>query len=409
MSQRPRILYLVTDDWFFWSHRLHLARAARDAGWQVVVATSAGAFRPAIEAEGFLFEPLRFRRTVAGQLGNVLALPALVRLYRRAAPDIVHHVSFLPIFFGSIAARLARVPSTLNAVTGLGAAFIDKRPRSFVRLLMEWGYAFALRGPRVHALFQNPDDEKLFRERGLLGEGPRSVVAGSGVDVARFAPAPEPAGPPVVLLASRMLWSKGVGVLVEAGRLLAARGIPHVIRLAGQPHPTNPDSIPESDLAAWNRAGLAEWVGQRDDVPSLIRSACVVCLPSYYREGVPLALIEGAACGRPLVSTDAPGCREIVLDGENGLLVPERDPRALADALERLLADAALRARMGAAGRALVEARFSKEVVNAEILAIYAGLRAPARPAPALVPELLVDPPAPLPAARSVVSRRDVS
>ena len=200
------------------------------------------------------------------------------------------------------------------------------------------------------------------------------MLPGAGVDVGRFAPAPEPVGVPVVLLCARMLWSKGPAVLLEASALLRARGVAHEVVLAGTPHATNPDAIPVAQLELWQAEGRARWLGHVADMPALLRSATLAVLPSTYREGVPLALIEAAACGKALVTTDTPGCREIVRDGENGLLVPPGDARALAQAIASLLADPARRAAMGRAGRARVEQHFSSEVVNAAVFELYGEL-----------------------------------
>ncbi len=408
-----RVLFLVTDDWFFWSHRLGLARAVRDAGGSVVVATCAGPLQEAIEAEGFAFEPVRFGRDVLGQLANLALVRRLERLYRRLRPDIAHHVSFLPIVYGSLAARRAGVPAVVNAVTGLGRFFMEEGGRRGpARRLVERAYRRALvpspGGPRSLALFQNPDDERLFRELGLVRPAEAALVHGSGVDTARFRPSDERPGVPVVLFCSRMLHSKGVADLVEACALLRARGVPHALELAGEPHGDNPDSLRERDLARWHERGLARWLGRRDDVPELLARSHVVALPSYYREGVPLALIEAAASARALVTTDTPGCREIVRHGVNGLLVPPRRPPELAQALAALLEDPATRARMGAAGRALVLERFSAAVVNGAILEHYRrllgeGARAP-RPARAGA-----EPPPLLPAAHPLSARRGAS
>jgi len=367
-----RVLLLVTDDWFFWSHRLHLAREIRDAGGEVHVATSRGAYAARIEAEGFHLHPVRFARTLLGQPRNVLLLRRLADLYRELRPDVVHHVSFLPVFYGSLAARMAGMGAVVNAVTGLGHAFVDGGRA--MRRLLERCYAIALAGPRTRAIFQNEEDRELFVARGLVPRGRSVVVAGAGVDTEAFRPSPEPAGRPVVLLIGRMLWSKGVGVLVDASRRVRERGIDHELWLLGEPHPTNPDSIPRAELEAWHERGDARWLGRREDVSEWIPRASVVALPSYYREGVPLALIEAAAAGRPIVTTDTPGCRDIVRHGENGLLVPPRDAGALAGALAGLLADPERRARLGAGGRERALARFSKEIVNARTLEVYGEL-----------------------------------
>jgi glycosyltransferase involved in cell wall biosynthesis len=371
-----KVLFLVTDDWYFLSHRLHLARGVRDAGAEVVVATSPGEGVAAIEEEGFAFRPVRFRRTVGGQLFNAPLLARLTALYRAERPDLVHHVSFLPQFYGSIAAARTGVPAVVNAVTGLGHAFSGENGKGG---LLRWGieraYATALRRDNVRALFQNTEDRDHFIARRLVPAERCACAPGSGVDTAWFAPRPEPpADPPVLLHASRMLWSKGVGDSVEASRILTRRGIPHRLRLAGRTHPTNPQAISEDELCAWEREGAATWLGHVEDMREELAACHVFLLPTLYREGVPMALLEAASSGRPAVATDVPGCRDVVVDGETGRIVPGRSPERLADALEELLADGDLRRRMGEAGRRRIVEGFSKELVVERTLALYRSL-----------------------------------
>jgi glycosyltransferase involved in cell wall biosynthesis len=374
-----KVIYTVTDDWYFLSHRLHIARAARDHGCEVVVVTEPGERSAEITAEGFRHRTLRFHRTLRSQPRNVALLAGLRRLYREERPDLVHHVSFLPIFVGTLAARSAKVPGIVNAVTGLGHAFMDGGLRRRVlRFSMERAYRTALAGGsggKRLAIFQNDDDRRYFLARGLTRESSSVCISGSGVDTESFAPTePDAAAPPIILHASRMLWSKGVGTTVEACRLLRRRGLPHRLVLAGRTHPTNPESIPEARLFGWQEEGVAEWVGHRDDMASLIAASQVVCLPTYYREGVPKVLLEAASSARPIITTDVPGCRDIVGNEENGFIVPPRDAERLADCLQVLMSDAALRERMGQAGREKVLAGFSKEIVVRHTLDCYREL-----------------------------------
>lgn len=370
-----KILYTVTDDWYFLSHRLHVARAARDRGCEVVVVTAPGERSRDITTEGFRHATVRFHRTIKSQALNLRTLSALRQIYRTERPDLVHHVSFLPVFLGTLAARRAGVPGIVNAVTGLGHAFMDGGLRRRVlRFSMERAYRIALaRGDGV-ALFQNEEDRRYFLAAGLAQEESSLYVPGSGVDTGVFAPTDPPDDPPIILHASRMLWSKGVGTTVEASRILRRRGFPHRLILAGHPHPSNPESIPEARLFGWQEEGVAEWVGQQEDMAKLISASQIVCLPTYYREGVPKILLEAASSARPIVTTDVPGCRDIVGDEENGFIVPPRDSERLADCLQVLLTDSDLRARMGAAGRAKVLAGFSKEIVIRQTLNCYREL-----------------------------------
>lgn len=372
---RPRLVLVITEDWYFWSHRLGLARAARDAGWQVVVATTPGSLRQQIEAEGFLYYPLRLQRKGRNPWGEVLAILDLMSLYHLMRPDMVHHVAIKPVLYGSLAARLADVPAVVNAVVGLGYVFISGGVKhALLRTAVEWAYRLAFIGKRTRVIFQNPDDCNLFLQHRILREAQTVIIPGAGVNTRRFAPTPEPSGEPVVLLASRLLWDKGIGELVEAARLLKRRKIAGRVVLAGLPDPSNPASIPIATLQAWHQEGIVEWIGRRSDMPAVLAASHIACLPSY-REGLPLSLIEAASCARPIVASNVPGCREIVQDGWNGLLVPVKDALALADALQTLLTDASLRQTMGQWGRELVLQRFAQELIIKQTLGVYQSLR----------------------------------
>jgi len=369
VRKREKVLFYVHDDAYFVSHRLGLARHLANEGYEVVVATPAGDRCHEIRAAG-----LRHCAVVAGKTRNpfrmLAATARLQRLYRRERPDVLFHVSMRAALFGGLAARLAGCRNVVNLVTGLGYAFSSGG--RLLRWAVEQAYRYCLRG---RIIFQNPDDRDHFLVRGLCRSEDATVIPGSGVDVEAFSPCPEPGGTPTILFAARLLWDKGIGTLVEAGRLLRARGVPHRIVVAGRLDAENPSGVAESQMAEWAEEGVIEWVGfDRDMAQSLARCA-VACLPSYYREGVPMSLLEAAACGRPIVTTDAPGCREVVEDGVTGSLVPVRDAKALANALARLLADPALRASLGAAGRKRARRYFSSGVVFARTLAF---VRAPA-------------------------------
>lgn len=371
---QPRVLFLITEDWYFWSHRLDLARAAREAGMEVLVATRVQDHGARIEQEGFRLIPIRLRRRSRQPVHEIGTILEIVRLYRRERPDIVHHVALKPILYGSIAARLASIPAVVNAFAGLGYAFIaDGQSARLLRTLIGWALRWALALPRSRVIVQNDADRELLTRAGIVPPSLVSVIRGAGVDTAVFAPSPEPYGTPVVLLASRMLWDKGVGEFVEAIRLLKARGLELKAALVGMVDEDNPACIPEAQLRAWQASGVVEWWGHRDEMPSVLASAHVVVLPSY-REGLPKVLLEAAACARPIVATDVPGCRDVVRHGENGLLVPPRDARALAEAIGQLVQDRPMRARMGACGRALVEKEFSSERIAQDTLAVYREL-----------------------------------
>lgn len=372
-TEPRRLLFVVNVDWFFLSHRLVLARAARDAGFHVTVAARDTGRGDEIRREGLDFVPLRLSRDGTHIGAEIAAVQSLASLYGRLRPDIAHHVTIKPVLYGSLAARLHPRMAVVNAISGLGYVF-STQGRRMVRTAARTAYRLALSGSRTRTIFQNPEDRDEFVGKRLVDESRTVLIRGSGVDPSRFIPAPEPAAEPVVMLASRMLWEKGVGEFVEAARALAARGVRARFVLVGRADRDNPTGVPEAQLHEWQSEGVVEWWGERSDMPQVLSQATVVALPSFYKEGLPKILLEAAAAGRPIVATDIPGCREIVLPDHNGLLIPPRDAEALAAAVERLLADPELRARMAMAGRALVEAEFTEARVVGQTLALYREL-----------------------------------
>ena len=371
---RPKLLFTVGDDEFFCSHRMPVARAARDAGFAVAVACPVASHGDTIRAEGMRVLPVPMKRGRISPLADLRTLAALWRLYRAERPDIVHHVAMKPVLYGAAAARLAGAPVAVGALTGLGYVFSSRDVRArLLRPLLSRGLRWALNGRRSTCLTQNPDDAAFVAG---LGVDPRriAVIPGSGVDTSRFAPSPEPAGPVRVTLVSRMLWDKGIGEFVEAARAARAHRPELRFTLIGAPDEGNPAAVPLAQLEAWQADGVVEWKGRRDDIPAVWRDSHIAVLPSYYAEGLPKTLIEAASCARPIVAADVPGSREIAREGESALLVPPRDPAALAASILRLADDPALRARLGAGGRRLVEREFSEERIAAATLALWRRL-----------------------------------
>jgi glycosyltransferase involved in cell wall biosynthesis len=374
---RKKLLFLVTEDWYFCSHRLPPARAAQAAGYDVVVATRVDLRGAEIMAEGFKLVPISLRRRSRNPFREMAAIAEIAQIYRRERPDIVHHVALKPVLYGSFAALLVRRPAVVNALAGMGFLFTSSsRTAAVLRAAVSRIFRVLLNAGRSVLILQNPDDEAMLVSGGLVAPSRVRLIRGSGVDIERFAPTPEPGGTPVVMLPSRLLWDKGVGEFVAAAGVLRARGVVARFVLVGDGDADNPASIPDAQLKAWHDSGLIEGWGRCEDMPGALAQAHIVCLPSY-REGLPKVLLEAAACARALVATDAPGCREIVRHGENGLLVPLRDAASLADAIERLLGDPVLRFRMGQKGRHMVEAEFSEEKVAQETLAVYREMCAP--------------------------------
>lgn len=366
-----RILYVVNDANFFLSHRLPLALAAQGEGFDVHVATPLSDDVEKIRTAGFAFHAIPLTRRGAHMGEELASVIALYSLYRRIKPDLVHLVTIKPVLYGGIAARLASVPAVVSAVTGLGYVFIAQGLKaSLLRTAVKGTYRFALGYANGRVIFQNPDDRSSFLMSRLVDARQTVLIKGSGVDMAQFSPAPEPPGAPLVVFAARMLWDKGVGEFVDAARWLCDRGIKARFALVGDTDSGNPAAVPKSQLEGWQQSGVVEWWGQHANMPMIFAKAHIVCLPSY-REGLPKVLIEAAASGLPIVTTDVPGCREIVRHSENGLLVPVRDVVALAETLRRLIEDAELRRRMGAKGREIAVAEFSVERVVRETLDVY--------------------------------------
>lgn len=374
-SHKPKLLFLVTEDWVFCSHRLSLARAARDAGYDVVVVTRVNRHGAVIENEGFRLYPLSLSRRSIDPLREQATLRQIIAIYRAERPDLVHHVALKPIIYGSLAARSAGVPAVVNAFTGLGYVFIAQGAKGAALRAVAGGLLkLALRRVRARTILQNDDDADSLVKAGIVRRQDIVIIRGSGVDLSLFPVTPPPAGVPLVVLTARQLWDKGVGEFVAAARRLRGEGVQARFVLVGDADVDNPAAVPEQTLLKWREAGDVEWWGHRDDVPAILASCHIVCLPSY-REGLPKTLLEAAAAGRPSVTTDVPGCRDIVIHGETGLVVPARDEVALADALRQLLADAALRERYGLAARRLVESGFTQQHVAQQTLALYAELR----------------------------------
>lgn len=376
----PTLLIVVNYDWFFLSHRLPIAKAAQRIGLRVSVATTDTGCADQICREGFEFVPLSM--TVSGQnpLRELRVVAAFVQMYRERQPDLVHHVTVKPVLYGSLAARMVGRTGVVNAVSGLGYLFLGSMRARLLQPLVKTLYRLALRQRRSWTIFQNPDDRDLFVGAGLLRAEQAILIRGSGVNCDIFVPRPEPAGIPVVMLPARILWDKGVGEFVEAARIIRQQDTLARFVLVGDPDPGNPASVPAPTLEAWVREGIIESWGHRRDMPDVLSSAAVVVLPSY-REGLPKALLEAAACGKPVVATDVPGCREIVRHNVNGMLVPVRNTTALAEAIRLLLQAPQLRQRFGRAGRLIVEREFAEHLVVDQTLSVYRRLLGPKWPA----------------------------
>ena len=371
-SPRGRLLFILNDAPFFVSHRLSLAVAARDAGFDVHIAVAYDVGAVAIiEAAGIIHHDIPLKRGARGPVGELRLISCLARLIRTLRPDIVHTVTMKPVIYGGSLARLLKVPAVVNAVTGLGYLFlIEGALARLQRSIIKRFYKFALGHSNGRVIFQNPDDLNLFLNEHLVDRNRSITIKGTGVDLDKFRVLPEPSDRPVVMFPARVIGDKGIHEFVAAAKALKSRSKQVKFVIVGRTDPDNPTDVGEQAIREWERDGLVEWWGFSDDMADTLPKANVVCMPSY-REGLPRVLIEAAACGRPIVTADVPGCREIVKDGENGFLVPVRDGTATADAIERLLVDAGLRQRMASRSRQIAEAEYALQVFVTDTFAVY--------------------------------------
>lgn len=370
-----KLIFIATEDWFFASHFLPMLRAAREAGFAPAVICRVREHRAAIEAEGarvIPFEADRGRR----EIGQALAtISGLARILRAEKPEIVHLIALWPIVLGGLAARLAGIRRRIHAVTGLGFLGASNSPAARASRL---GMRLLLRGPLdgrdVRFLLENPDDARLLGF--ASGSGERVViVGGAGVDPDIYAPSAMPTLPPLkIAVVARMLWSKGIDVAVEAARRARAEGAPVELDLYGEPDPTNPKAISRDELEKWSREPGISWRGRTLDAPAIWREHHVCCLPSRGGEGLPRTLLEGASCGRAILTSDVPGCRALVRDGIEGLLVPPNDAVALGRAMVALARDPERVQRLGKAARERVLQGFTERHVIDAVASLYREL-----------------------------------
>lgn len=375
-----KIILFANTEWYLFNFRLSLAKALQAQGHEVLLISPPGEYGARLQAQGFRWEALPMDRKSLNPLLELRLLAYLCRLYRREQPALAHHFTIKCVVYGSIAALLARVPARVNAVAGMGYVFTNQALKArLLRPVVRGLMRLVLNGRGARLILQNNDDMAAFAKAGLARPELTRLVMGSGVDLARFTPrAPSvQAGHDVadkrVVLAARLLWDKGIAEYVEAARQLKAKGLPIRFLLAGAPDPGNPAAIPQAMLDGWQAEGLIELLGQVSDMAALFATADMVVLPSY-REGLPKSLIEAAACALPLVTTDVPGCREVVTHEVDGLLVPVKDAKALANAIERLHHDPESARQLGLAARARALREFDEKIVIDKTMAVYEEL-----------------------------------
>lgn len=378
-----KIILFANTEWYLFNFRLSLAKALQAQGHEVLLISPPGEYGARLQALGFRWEALPMDRKSLNPLQELRLLVHLCQLYRREKPALAHHFTIKCVVYGSIAALWARVPTRVNAVAGMGYVFTNQALKArLLRPVVRGLMRLVLNGRGARLILQNHDDMAAFAQAGLARPELTRLVKGSGVDLTRFMPRAQslPGGlvgsqalPTRVVLAARLLWDKGIAEYVQAARQLKAKGLVIHFLLAGAPDPGNPAAIPQATLDGWQAEGLIELLGQVSDMAALFATADMVVLPSY-REGLPKSLIEAAACALPLVTTDAPGCREVVTHEVDGLLVPVKDADALASAMERLHQNPAWARQLGLAARQRAMAEFDERMVIEQTLAVYGEL-----------------------------------
>ena len=371
----PRYLMVIKNLRFLYSHFLPMAEAVQRAGWEVWIAAEANDDPQRILNAGMKVIELEEEGGHWNIVRSIRSLGCVRSALRNVNPQIVHFVYLKNVLVGSILARIAGTPAVLGAVTGLGSLFAQDRftyrlIRHGVMMGLRWGFHH----PNSVLAFENADDRDYFVSHRVLSEDRTVIIPGAGVEVDEIRAVPEPPGTPVILCAARMIRDKGILELAEAARLLRQRGVEFELWLAGGMDTGNPSAITSEELENIEATGTAKWLGHRDDVSQLLGSSSIFCLPTYYREGLPRVLVEASAAGLPIVTTDVPGCREVVTPGRNGLLVPPRNVTALADALQRILENREKRGKMRIASRQVFEEKFTSNAVRAALNRCYSKL-----------------------------------
>jgi glycosyltransferase involved in cell wall biosynthesis len=369
-----KLLFVVNVDWFFLSHRLPIALEALRRGYQVHIATGLTEKVNELHRHRLVVHPLVLDRSSTGLVNAWRGMVELWKVFRVVQPDVVHLVTIKPVLLGGLMARLAGVPAAVVAVSGLGFVFMSQGVKAAVRRwLVGCLYRGALGHRNLKVIFQNNDDRAILVKLANLPDNKVEMIRGSGVDLAQYSYTPIQSGVPVVVLAARLLVHKGVREFVQAARLLKQQGVAARFCVVGSVDSANPASLDSAELTHWANEGVVELWGQRSDMPNVLSAAHMVVLPSY-REGLPKLLLEAAACGRAVITTDVPGCREAIDPGVTGVLVPVRNSAALAEAIKALINDPLRYEAMGNAGRALAERSFDVRQVVAAHLRVYQEL-----------------------------------
>jgi glycosyltransferase involved in cell wall biosynthesis len=373
---KRKLMFVVNVDWFFYSHRMPIALAALAEGYEVHIACRDTGYRAELESRGLFFHPLALERGRSNIFISIVSFVEIFNLIRSIRPNLLHLVTIKPVLLGGLAARLTGIQSVVISIPGLGFIFSARGFLALVqRIIITLIYQFILGKKSLKVIFQNTHDRDTLCGFARISPLKIIMIRGSGVNLKEYGVMPFPDGIPLVILAARLLRSKGVMEFVQAAKILLSKeGCQVRFCLLGEIDPDNPDSLTRADIERLRKEATVEVWGYHSDMNKALAQARVVVLPSYYGEGLPKILIEAAACGRPVVTTDHPGCRDAIQPGVSGLLVPVQNSEALAAAIIKLLEDPVLCLEMGLAGRNLAEREFDLAHVIERHLNIYREL-----------------------------------
>ncbi|QCC91564.1 glycosyltransferase family 1 protein [Enterobacter cloacae] len=368
------LLYFVNVDWFFISHRLPIALKALADGYKVAIACHFTSHRDELESMGFMTYELPFSRSGVGLFSEIKTLLQVRKVIKLVKPSLIHSITIKPVIYSGLMRRtISSTFSMVSAISGLGYVFTTKSFRAnLIRLTVTLLYKLALAGTNKIVIFQNSSDECILSNIVGLKEHEKVLIKGSGADLNVYGFKPEPDNGQVkIAMACRLLKDKGVYQYIEAARLVKKKHSNSEFLLIGSPDPENPNSVTDEEINIWVKEGVITYLGHRKDIANIFADSNIVSLPSFYGEGVPKVLIEAAACGRAIVTTNNPGCRDAIIDGETGICVPIKDSIALARAIASLIEQPTLRQSMGRSARVFAETEFDIESVVSKHMAIY--------------------------------------
>ncbi len=368
-----KIVFLVSEDWYFCSHRLNLAIEAINSGFSVYLLANINNERKLIEKCGIKIIPLKYlKRSRINIFGEFISLLEIYIKINKIKPNILHSVALKPVIYGSLSTLFSNNVKNINALGGLGFIFSSGTFKArILRPIVLNLLKFICNRKNNILILQNLDDYKFVYNKLKINQKNISLIKGAGVDCNKFKERKNNNKIPIILLASRMIWDKGIKEFYNAAKLIKKKGIKAKFILVGKPDQENPNSISLKQLNIWNNSGIIEWWGYRSDMVEVFKDVDIVVLPTFYGEGIPKVLIEGMACSKPIVATDMPGCRDLVIDGSNGILVKPKDFFDLAKALEKLILDPGLCKKMGAKGRALAVENYCQEKIFSKIINLY--------------------------------------